>query len=378
MKRAIVIGAGPAGLATAIALRRAQIEPAVFERAGELHEVGSGLTLWPNAMKALDEIGVAEAVRAVCLPLDGIAMRSWRGTDLDVTPGEAMARRYGGTGAALHRSELIGALKRQLGEATITLGATCVGYRAEHGGVTALFADGREERGDLLIGADGLRSAVARQLLGDQPLRYAGFAVWRAVTTFDLGQRIGTTSLGPGAQFGLFPMTGGRVYWFASRNAPEGSRIGDHPHRQELLARFGAWHTPIAAVIEATDPSAIIATDIYDREPKWNWSRGSVTLVGDAAHPSTPNLGQGACQAIEDAAVLARCLRDQPDIVLALHTYETRRAPRANALTLQARRMAQLGTWESRLACWIRDRIIQLMPAVVQRRQLDWLFHFEG
>lgn len=376
MKRAIIIGAGPAGLTTAIALRAAGFEAAVFERAEAVREVGSGLTIWPNAMKALDHIGAAEAVRAVCRPLDGIAIRSWRGETLSATPGAVMERYCGGPSAALHRSEFIAVLLKLVSADVVTLAARCTGFRSDESGVTALFADGREERADLLIGADGIRSVVAAQLFGATKLRYAGYPVWRGISDFELPSGAGMTTMGPGAQFGLFPMTNHRVYWFATFSAPEG-HASRGEHARVLLEHFGGWHAPIKAVIQATDESAIIATDIYDRKPLHHWGRGRVTLVGDAAHPSTPNLGQGACQAIEDAVVLGACLSTHDDLPTALRAYEARRAPRANAMTIQARRMGQMGQWRFQPICWLRERMIKRTPAPVNLRFLQWLCNFE-
>lgn len=377
MKRAIIIGAGPAGLTTAIALHKAGVEITVFERVREMREAGSGLTLWANAMQSLERVGAAEAVQLVCRPLEGIVIRSWHGEILSATSGQTMERLCAGAGGAVHRAELIGVLLNLAGDGVVNLGARYIGFRSDDTGVTALFADGREERGDLLVGADGIRSTTCTQLFGATKLRYAGYPVWRGVADFELQSGVGVTSMGPGAQFGLFPLTQRRVYWFASINAPSGSFNQRCGHKQVLLERFGDWHAPIKAVIEATNDASIMVGDIYDRKPLQRWSAGRVTLVGDAAHPSEPTLGQGACQAIEDAVVLGMCLGEYDDVPLALRAYEARRLPRANAMTIQARRMGRLGQWHSRPACWLRERMIKHAPKHVNLRYLQWLCHFE-
>jgi 2-polyprenyl-6-methoxyphenol hydroxylase-like FAD-dependent oxidoreductase len=198
------------------------------------------------------------------------------------------------------------------------------------------------------------------------------------VTEFRLEESAGITVLGRGAQFGIFPMTAQRVYWFASVNAPEGARDWPVGRKRELLERFGDWHSPVRAIIEATDEAAILRNDIYDHEPLRRWGEGRVTLLGDAAHPATPNLGQGACQAIEDAVVLARCLGESPEVAAALRAYESRRRPRTSAITLQSRRMGRMGRWENPLLCWLRDRLIKNFPEQLRLAQLGELFRFEA
>jgi 2-polyprenyl-6-methoxyphenol hydroxylase-like FAD-dependent oxidoreductase len=375
----IVVGAGPGGLATALALRRAGIEPTVYERRADLTEVGSGLTLWPNAMRALGRIGAADAVRAVSAPAHGIAIRAASGRVLDSTGPELMRRRFSGGGAALHRADLQRVLADLLGRDSIRLGAGLTEVHADGSGLTAAFDDGSRAGAALLVGADGIRSTVRGAVLGDVPLRYAGYSVWRAVTHWALPGAVGSLTMGRGAQFGLFPMPGGRVYWFASLNLPErvGAQAGGASGRDRLIAAFDGWHDPIPGVIAATDPEEIVATPIHDAAPPARRVGGGIALVGDAAHPATPALGQGACQAIEDAVVLGRCLERGGPVVDALAEYEELRVGRTNAMTRQARQMGAMGQWDSRVACWLRDRAIANTPERLRIRQLDWMFSFE-
>jgi 2-polyprenyl-6-methoxyphenol hydroxylase-like FAD-dependent oxidoreductase len=374
----MVIGGGPAGLTAAIALRWAAIDVSLYERAPAGSDAGTGLTLWPNALKALELIGAADAVRASGAPCDGIALSSWRGDVLNRTPRELMERRFGGAGVALHRGELTRTLHALVGQGVVSFGARCSGFRVDASGVTALFADGRTASADLLVGADGIRSTIRAQLFGPSRLRYAGYPVFRGIAEFPLaaGERMGQLVLGRGAQFGLFPMTRGRVYWFASVDAPPGSWKG-RDCRPELLERFAQWREPASSVIAATPEDCIVVSDVYDRRPIRRWSGERVVLVGDAAHPSTPNLGQGACQAIEDAVVLARCLDEEESLGAALRAYERRRRARANATVRQARRMGRVGQWKNPLACWMRDGMIARTPERAQLRQLERMFTFE-
>ncbi len=375
---AIIIGGGPGGLAAAIALERAGFETTVYERASDARDTGSGLTLWPNAMKALAILGVAEAVRSIGLPTEGIAMRTWRGESLfDVTPPDRLESAPDLSGIALRRADLIDALSQSLGKNRVKFGARFAGYSQDDQRVTASFEDGSQASGAVLIGADGIRSATRTQMLGKMKLRYAGFTVWRGIANFKLDLSVGVTTMGRGAQFGLFPLRNDSVYWFASMNAPEGEQDPPAGPRRRLLEFFGGWHKPIKEVIEATDQSCIIRTDIYDHAPFSRWSDGRVTLLGDAAHPATPTLGQGACQAIEDAVVLAACLSAEPDTATALKTYEGRRMSRTGEITTQSRRIGQMGQWKNPLACWFRNMMIKSIPNRVRIRQLSDMFRFE-
>jgi FAD-dependent urate hydroxylase len=193
-------------------------------------------------------------------------------------------------------------------------------------GVTAFLAGSREARGSLLVGADGIHSVVRQQLFGAEPLRYAGFTAWRAVTPVPAGVKLlAGECWGCGQEFGIVPLSHNRIYWFATRNVPEREEDMPSGRKQELLKLFQGWYPAIPALIQAAPQDAILRNDIYDRPPITAWSKGRVTLLGDAAHPMTPNLGQGACQALEDAVVLASNLRASGSIQQVLQTYQTTR-----------------------------------------------------
>jgi len=171
-------------------------------------------------------------------------------------------------------------------------------------------------------------------------------------------------------------MTQDRVYWYATSNAPEGERKPGN-EKAGLAKIFKGWHTPIESLIDATDESAIFRNDIYDRPGLNKWGEGRVTLLGDAAHPMTPNLGQGACQALEDAVVLARCLSGSPDTASALADYETQRIPRANWFVNQSRQVGTIGQWQHPIAVTLRNALIKLLSPRMQERQLERIVRYE-
>jgi 2-polyprenyl-6-methoxyphenol hydroxylase-like FAD-dependent oxidoreductase len=379
-KTAIIIGGGIGGLCAAIALRRKGINARVFEKTPVLKEVGAGLSLWVNAIKALDKIGVTEALKEVSFPQSSGNLCNARGEVLSnafrsIENQEAHPTLL----IVFHRAELLAALLQIVGEEQVILSADCVGFKQDGEGVTAQFADGREVRGDFLIGADGINSVIRAQLFGKSKPRYSGYTAWRAVTEFDhpLYPQSSSESWECGRRFGIVPISKKRVYWFAIRNAAEGEKDAAIGRKSELLDLFRGWHRPVEALIEATDESLILRNDIVDREPLANWTEGRVTLLGDAAHPMTPNLGQGACQAIEDAVVLADCVAAADEVNAALKTYQQKRLKRANRIVNRSCRIGEMTRIENPVLCKLRDVAMRLTPAFIQRKQMDWIINYE-
>jgi 2-polyprenyl-6-methoxyphenol hydroxylase-like FAD-dependent oxidoreductase len=367
--RVIVVGGGIAGLSAAIGLRRTGHEVIVLERAPRIDPVGAGITLFANAMRALDRLGVGEAVAARGAPAKRSAILTREGRELTQVPPDLLE----GT-VAVHRADLQAELAAAAGEAR--LGADVTAVEQDAGGIVARSADGTEERGHLLIGADGL-SSVVRRAIADVPIRYAGYTAWRGVSPVPLEPGRLTESWGVGERFGLVDIGRGRTYWFATKNAPEGESDEPRGRQAEVLRRFSGWHEPIAAVAEAADEDGILRNDVYYLEPLPRWSVGRVVLVGDAAHATTPGVGQGAAQAIEDAVVLADGLARSGDLTKALAEYEAVRRPRAGAVLKMSRRLDKAAQLASPLGWRFRNALVRRLPERAQRRQLEPLVRSE-
>jgi 2-polyprenyl-6-methoxyphenol hydroxylase-like FAD-dependent oxidoreductase len=172
-------------------------------------------------------------------------------------------------------------------------------------------------------------------------------------------------------------MSDGRVYWFATQNAKEGQRDNPVQTKAHLQQLFHGWHDPIESLLETTDESAILRNDIYDRDPIASWSKNRVTLLGDAAHPTTPNLGQGGCQAIEDAALLAECLATNSTVGSAFGEYQTRRMPRTKQIVLSSRRIGDLAQLENPFLSFLRNVAVRATPRFASDRQLNSIVAFE-
>ena len=371
--KVIVVGGGIGGLSASVALRRVGVEAVVFERAAELREVGAGISLWSNAMRALRGLGLEGAVRALGTEEIGGTVRAADGAVISKISAEVLERRFGAN-VVLTRPNLLAVLLAALEESgePVRLGFECTGFGQDGAGVAATFAGGHEERGDFLVGADGLHSGIRSRLLGDGPPRYAGFTAWRGLA--ELGEdreHGGFEAWGRGQIFGLAGLGGGRFYWYATKNAPEGQPDAPGGRKAELLERFGGWHEPVPSVIRATGEGRILRHDVYHREPARRWGDWRVTLLGDAAHPMTPNLGQGACQAIEDAASLAECVREEEDIEAALRLYEERRRGRTALISRRSRLMSWAAQLENPLLCRLRNAAVGRMPLRLQLRQLE-------
>ena len=367
-----IIGGWIGGLTAAAALARKGLAAEVYEQAPVLEEVGAGVGLWPNAMTALAPIGLAGKVTQLAVKLDGQGIKRPDGGWLLCIPGEVMTQRWGAGFVLVHRAELQQLLAAELGPSVIHLGARCTGFVDSGQAVTAHFADGRKVQADVLVGADGVHSAVRAQLFGPAALRYRGYTAVRSITPAGSVPlpRDGIETWGRGARFGLGPTSGERVIWYAMWNAPAGAHdAGDTAARLREL--FGGWHEPIPAIIDATPAAAMIRNDIYDRRPARTWSRGRVALIGDAIHPMTPDLAQGACQAILDATTLATCLAASRDTRAAIRDYQQRRWRNAAVATLMARNMGSMGQWKRHTTCTTRNALIRSVPLPLQLRQFD-------
>ena len=376
--RALIIGGGIGGLSAAIALRRKGIEADVFERNTEPREVGAGISLWPNATKALRMLGLGDTLDSISLVNEEGAVRRWNGTFLSRTPVHELQQRFGGGVIVLHRAELLDMLAQNVGAANIHAGHLCSSIFQDENGVTASFSSGETVHGDFLVGADGLHSVVRTSLGHQDKMQYSGYTAWRAVVPYNGPAIVPGESWGCGKRFGMLPVKGGRVYWFATNNAPEGERDPAPGPRDRLLQLFKGWHEPVEDLIAASSNSAILRNDIYDREPLESWGKGRVTLLGDAAHPMTPNLGQGACQAIEDGLELAACLANGPTVESALKNYEASRTRRTSSIVLTSRRLGSMGQIEQPLLCWLRDWFLKVSPTSFSMRTLAPVIGYEG
>jgi FAD-dependent urate hydroxylase len=374
----VIIGGGIGGLSAALALRQAGLEVAVYERAEAWRPAGAGISLWPNAMRAFEALGLAREVASVGASWRETVMHRWDGKVLSRLAVEELCREVGQPTVGLLRSELQQVLLKALGPGGVHLGAACTDFQVEGEGVRVTFADGRQVSGDCLIGADGLRSAVRQKLLPEVRERYGGRTSWRGVVNvasevIPEGRQF--EIYGQGARFGICHLGRGpegkwRMYWFLLTPEPEGGRDAEGGHQEAVLSHVRGWMAPVESLVRATPESDILRTDIHYLDPLPRWGEGPVTLLGDSAHAMVTDMAQGACQAIEDALVLAKLLREDSDRVRALRTYEARRRPRTTQVAELSLRAGSIRYLRNPVARWARDLLMQALPPSVALKQL--------
>ncbi|MBP3956835.1 FAD-dependent monooxygenase [Gemmata sp. G18] len=366
--RVIIIGSGIAGLSAAIALRKIGAEVAVYERAPELREVGAGISLWANALRALDHLGAGDSVRAVSLRMVRSEVRGRSGRKVQLgTRADDLERTFGVPEFVrmIHRADLVSALAAHVPPGAARYGQECVAVEGGGAGAKVRFATGHSDEADVVIGADGIHSVVRTAILGPEAPRFAGYTCWRGICPRPEGVEPGYVGewWGRGKRVGITTLPGDRVYWWATKNAPPNGHEADE--RAFLASEFRDWAEPAPALFATTPPDRIFRNDIIDRPPVRVWSKGRVGVIGDAAHPTTPNFGQGGCMALEDAVALARCLATAPDPARGLEAFAAERYPRTTAITRESRRFGALGQREGRLLCWVRDLAVGALAPLV-------------
>jgi salicylate hydroxylase len=340
--RIAIVGGGIGGLAAAAFLHREGIPAAVYEQAPRLAEVGAGLVVAPNAARQLRKLGVLDDFRGRAVQLDtGWEFRRWE--DGTVLSAENLAvaceRLYGEQTYTAHRADLLGVIQSQVPAESIKLGRKCTGLDPSGGALRLDFADGRSVEADVVVGADGVHSTVRNTLFGTSPATYSGICAFRALVPAgeapEFARRPAQTLwIGPGHHLVHYPVSAGNQV-----NLVAFAPAGDYTVEswtatatvEEFLAEFDGWDWRLVGLIRAAGTPGRWA--LLDRAPLPRWSEGGATLLGDAAHPMFPFFAQGAAQAIEDAAVLARCLADgMDDPAAALRRYEELRIPRTTQL----------------------------------------------
>jgi 2-polyprenyl-6-methoxyphenol hydroxylase-like FAD-dependent oxidoreductase len=350
-----IIGAGVGGLATAVGLQRHGVEAHVFEQSATVETVGSGLSIFGNGRTALRAIGLGHGFDEI--GGDGMGelpsgQRRPDGRWLAVAPAAASAEVR-----VVHRAALHALLVSALAPRTLHLG-------------TAVSADTLNF--DVVVGADGLRSRT-RELWADAPaIRYAGYSAWRGVTDGPFAVDAASETWGDGLRFGIAPLADGRVYWFAVASMPESRPMSGELRRVQKL--FAGWHDPVAGLLAATDPATVIRHPIADlATPLRSYVRDRTVLLGDAAHAMTPDLGQGANQALEDAATLSILLgaaRTTSEIDTALARYDDLRLPRTQLMARRSRLMGRVAQSSGRLRTSMRDTVMRMAPPSAMGMQL--------
>ena len=364
----VVIGAGIAGLATAVALQRRGHDVTVLEsRSGTTS--GAGISIWPKALAALDHIGLGDAVREAGGRVTAGALR-WRdGTWLRHPSRERIVKALGEPLVVVRRSALNDVLAGALASGTVHTDVTVNEVELTPDGVRITLSDSTTREVAAVIGADGTHSVVARYLNGPLRNRYAGYTAWRGIADSALDPDLAGETLGAGVECGHVPLGPEHTYWFATERAPEG-RVAPQGELAYLQSMFASWAAPLPALLAATDPEVVLRNDLYDRDQARIWSKGPIVLVGDAAHPMRPHLGQGGCQGLEDAAILA-CFVDQTDdLAAAFARFAAFRRPRVQALVRESATIGKVVNLRPAFLSAMASRATVLVPEAVLTRHM--------
>ncbi|WP_127580358.1 FAD-dependent oxidoreductase [Paenibacillus koleovorans] len=360
----IIIGAGIAGLATALALQNKGVNVKVYDKNEGLETRGAALTLWSNGTHALRKLHVLEEVLEHSTILSMGNLYSSKGKRL-----ESLPIQYSTPTVCIPRYVLLRILANRLEQGTIAWNKK-IRYFAEK---EVHFDDGRSVEADLVIAADGIHSVVRSQFINDS-LRYSGYTSWRGISNTTLSsvyENAMTQYWGEGGRFGFIPLKGGKTYWFATANSIEGAS-----KKEEVTKIISSLPNQASAIFEGQDHSEIIHLDIYDHRPVDKWSWGHTLLLGDSAHAMTASLGLGACTALEDAVCFSTCYTSSRSIKQIFGEFEAKRVPRVNGIVRLSKRIGMIGQLQNPLLVRLRNHVYPLVPRIWKKRIWDKLYGY--
>ncbi len=341
--KVIIIGAGIGGLTTGIALKQLGYSVEIYDRVRELRPAGAGISLWSNGVKVLNQLGLGREMAAIGGQMNRMEYRSHQDERLTNIPLEPLFEKVGQRPYPVARTDLQKMLLEAFGEDEVRLGMKCTSVKQDENSATAFFEDGSSATGDVLIGADGIHSITRAHVLGKPiDLRYAGYVNWNGLVDADpvlCDADNWVLYVGDGKRASMMPVAGDRFYFFFGVPMAEGSQTAPEDRREELFQHFEGWPEAVQSLIKALDPTKTNRIEICDIDPPERLVKGRIAVLGDSAHATTPTLGQGGCQAMEDALVLSRTLvTTNISVEDALLRYEKARKSRTADLVLKARK----------------------------------------
>ncbi len=379
MKIAIV-GAGIGGLTAGVALKKQGHGVDIFERTPSFKNVGSGIIVAANAMTVFDSLGLSDEIRKIGQPLRYACLGLKNGKILSTIDVEKASQTLSGTSVGIHRAVLHDILAQEVGLDSIHCDHELASLEQDAHAVTLTFENGQRANADMIVGADGLNSTSRELLFDDSVLRSADQTCWRGVldrSDLEHSDAIDVDAacerLGAGARFGVVPINGGQIYWYATLSGDQIDFTLDDisAFKKKFVA---SWCAPVVDLLNATKDDCINVATLADRAPATRWHKGRVVLLGDAIHPTTPNLGQGACMAIESAWALAFCLKQYASLETAFAQYQELRAPRTRMITERSFKVGRLFQAPSRMVSIPRNIVLNNTPAFLQERMLGQLF----
>lgn len=374
-----ISGAGIAGLTAAIALQQAGIAYTLYEAASEIKPVGAGIALAGNAIKAFKKLGIEEAIMSKGRLLDAFVINDPTGKLISKTDSRSVGLKYRADNFTIHRADLHEALLAFVNKKNLRINKRCINFEENGNRLVLHFADGSTDEVDYLLACDGIHSPIRKKLLPQASPRYAQYTCWRAVVEMPhLELNEASETWGTTGRFGIVPLNKNQVYWFACIPAKAQDPVLKNYTSTDLLRHFDGFHAPIPEILLHTRTEQLIHGDICDLKPLNRFAFGKILLMGDAAHATTPNMGQGACQAIEDAAVLASELEHNhasfENLFLA---FEKRRLERTSSIIVRSHKIGQVAQIQNAWLAAVRNFVLRALPEEVNEKGLKSLLDVE-
>lgn len=376
MQRVIIIGGGIGGLCTALMLQKDGYTVQLYESASAIYPAGAGLGVGSNALKALYAAGIGKEIEAKGNRLDQMIFQNTHGERLNQLHLALLKQQSGLNNLTIHRADLHYILYEAIAPGTIYLNKKCIDFKQDNKEITAFFADGSSVVGDIIIAADGIHSVVRNKLAPKSNPRYAGYTCWRGVVKTDDKRFTGRTAYelwGRGKRIGIVPLQKDSVYWFACVNAKQNGHKYKNLTSAQVAEIYKDFSADIIQLISSTYQDTLLHHDIMDIKPLDRFVYDRVVLLGDAAHATTPNMGQGAGQALEDAIVLSRCLQQASSYKEAFIHYEQKRVKRTRKIINMSRQIGFGAQMQNKLGILIRNKLFRLVPSNFLLRRFRYL-----
>lgn len=366
-----ILGAGIGGLTTALMLKQKGLNVNIFESSAEIKPVGAGIILANNAMQVLRKLGLQDEIEKAGNMISYMKITDPQLKNISVVDLTEYEKKYGVHNIAIHRGELQEILANAIGSDNIKLSKRL--SKIEKAKLFKLtFEDGSTMESKFVIGADGIKSVVRNQLFDESTLRNANQICWRGICEMDLPKNYHNElneAWGKGKRFGFVKISAKKVYWYGLTNSKNVKT-----DQVNLTGLFEEFHIDILNIISSTLREQIIISDIVDLKPIDKWQKGNVCLIGDAAHATTPNLGQGACQAIEDAYVLGKLLDNGIAIGDAFKKYEDIRRKKAHTIVNTSWSIGKMAHIENGVGIWLRNFVMKNLLNSANKKQMDMVF----
>ena len=374
-----IIGAGIGGLTTALAFEKLGIDYHIFEKTPIIKPVGAGIWLAPNALQVYDWLGVYDALQDCGNSIDRITIGTQDLEPLSDMQQQEVQDTFGYTTISIHRAALLHVLLNKIPNHKISLGKSFQKFEPlKTDSVQVFFEDQSSYEFDLLLGADGIHSKVRKQLFPESNTRYSGQTCWRGVSEYDLTadfEQRGVELWGDQVRFGFTKIAAHKVYWFAVALRPENQKDSPNTSKEQLATTYAPFHPMVGEIIEATNGKNIMRNDISDLIPLKKWFQDRICLIGDAAHATTPNMGQGGAQAIEDAYYLARCLQKGFDVDT-FAQFQEKRAKKVASITKQSWTTGKMAHWK--YGTRFRNTLIKSIPEKLVLKKIMKLYSLKN